>query len=240
MNTHLFILDFAILNKPVKETIQIIQNIVIEERLATRNEGSNHNNFLHELRNNLLNISEEKHLVYITYLGSYLEIITKNLELQENMIAKVCDFEKYSNRIFIQMAFDNKIKNINECKGFYANWFKSIRRDHFHFEDFIYDEFEIYSNLNNCLIETQNKSNIDKVKLKWRGQNNQLYSVLRQLKNDYELTDSSYDEIAEFIKQSFTGFENTKKGTIEKELKKKKLLPKPKRIPINLNKNELN
>lgn len=76
------------------------------------------------------------------------------------------------------------------------------------------------------------------VKLQWKGQKNQLYNVLRQLKEDYELIGNSYNDLAEFIKFNVIGFENTKKGTIEKELPKKESLPKPKRIKIEPDKAE--
>jgi hypothetical protein len=70
-------------------------------------------------------------------------------------------------------------------------------------------------------------------KLKWIGAKNQLYNVLRQLKNEYGLITNSYNELADFLMEHVTGFENTKKETIEKELKKKQPLPKSKRININ-------
>jgi hypothetical protein len=69
-------------------------------------------------------------------------------------------------------------------------------------------------------------------KIKWTGQKNQLYSVIRQLKIDHELIKNSFNELAEFIISNFTGFENTKKETVEKELKKNSQLPKNKRIKI--------
>jgi hypothetical protein len=74
---------------------------------------------------------------------------------------------------------------------------------------------------------------LPKVKLQWRLQKNQLYAVLRQLKNEYEAIGNSYNELAEFIKQSVIGFEETSKETIEKELKKTTPLPKNKRIKLN-------
>lgn len=69
-------------------------------------------------------------------------------------------------------------------------------------------------------------------KLIWKGQNNQLYSVLRQLKDKHELIGNSYESLAEFLIRNVTGFENTKNSTIETELKRNKDLPKPKRINI--------
>ena len=73
------------------------------------------------------------------------------------------------------------------------------------------------------------------IKLKWNGQKNQLYAVLRQLKNDYELIDNSYSVLADFIKQSVVGFEDTSRDTIDKELKKERKLPKQRRVNIEPN-----
>ncbi|XVJ66862.1 MAG: hypothetical protein HEQ40_12110 [Lacibacter sp.] len=74
-------------------------------------------------------------------------------------------------------------------------------------------------------------------KLIWNGQKNQLYSILRQLKEltykDNPLLSNSYNSLAEFVKQNVSGFEKTKKGSIEKEITKPKPLPKNKRIEIS-------
>lgn len=83
------------------------------------------------------------------------------------------------------------------------------------------------------LTDKMNKSeNTTIIKIKWKGQKNQLYSVLRQLKNEHELISNSYNELADFIKLYVTGFESTSKETIEKELKKNNTLPKAKRVKI--------
>jgi hypothetical protein len=71
----------------------------------------------------------------------------------------------------------------------------------------------------------------NKIKLQWIGQKNQIYNVLRQLK-DYDLIANSYNSLADFLIQNVTGFEDTKKETIETEFKRNKDLPKPKRIKI--------
>lgn len=69
-------------------------------------------------------------------------------------------------------------------------------------------------------------------KLKWSGQKNQLYEVLRKLKEDGFIL-NSYNELADFLIQCVIPFQNTSKETIEKELKKKKPLPKNKRVNIS-------
>lgn len=78
------------------------------------------------------------------------------------------------------------------------------------------------------------------IKLNWKGQKNQLYYVIRQLKIDHEMLDESYDDLAKFIKQSFSFFSNTKVSTIAKELKKdtnlSENLSKKKRLNTKLNK----
>lgn len=76
--------------------------------------------------------------------------------------------------------------------------------------------------------------------LKWKGQRNQLYSVIRQLKLEYQMFDETYEELAKFLKQSFSFFNDTKLSTILKELSKDHTLPenlaKNKRMPVNPNK----
>jgi hypothetical protein len=84
------------------------------------------------------------------------------------------------------------------------------------------------------------KSKEHSIKLNWTLQKNQLYYVFRQLKNEHSAISMSYDDIAEFIKENIVGFETTKKGTIEKELKKDLddtlNFPKNKRIKVKIEK----
>lgn len=80
---------------------------------------------------------------------------------------------------------------------------------------------------------TLDQSKSPHIKLKWTGQKNQLYAILRQLKNEYEMLNNSYNELADFIKLYVVGFENTSKETIEKELKKNTVLPKAKRVKLD-------
>lgn len=73
------------------------------------------------------------------------------------------------------------------------------------------------------------------MKLQWNGNKNQLYWLFRELKNlankkKQPIISNSYDEIATFIVQHFTGFENANLPTITKELKSNK---KPKKA-INI------
>lgn len=86
------------------------------------------------------------------------------------------------------------------------------------------------------------KSKEHSLKLNWTLQKNQLYYVFRQLKNEHSAISMSYDDIAEFIKENIVGFETTKKGTIEKELKKDLddtlNFPKNKRIKVKIEKDK--
>ena len=72
---------------------------------------------------------------------------------------------------------------------------------------------------------TANKS----IKIRWEGTQSQLYYEFRVLKEN-ELILNNYDEIAEFIKENFTGFEKTSLNTIRTEIKRKINIVKPKRI----------
>jgi hypothetical protein len=86
------------------------------------------------------------------------------------------------------------------------------------------------------------KSKEHSIKLNWTLQKNQLYYVFRQLKNEHSAISMSFDDIAEFIKENIVGFETTKKGTIEKELKKDLddtlNFPKNKRIKVKIEKDK--
>lgn len=71
------------------------------------------------------------------------------------------------------------------------------------------------------------------IKLKWNGNKNQLYSVIRQLKIDHEKLTDSNEVLAKFIKQSFISFSSTQLSTILKELSKNKKLPHRNRISVD-------
>lgn len=107
---------------------------------------------------------------------------------------------------------------------------------------FAFDLDELYKTINNKLVGfeqsggSQTASTQPNNKLKWLGSNVQLYHVLRQLKNDHEVIGNSYNSLADFLINYVTGFENTSKETIEKELKKKYIPPKNKRIIVDPNK----
>lgn len=70
------------------------------------------------------------------------------------------------------------------------------------------------------------------LKLKWQGQKNQLYDVIRALKSK-GLIGNSYEELAVFIKQNIDLFQNTALSTIQKEIGKNKRPPKSKRINLD-------
>lgn len=68
-------------------------------------------------------------------------------------------------------------------------------------------------------------ANQQSVKLQWNGTAKTLYDVFRQLKNHHlpngeALLEESYDQIARFIQQSFTGFDSVATSTIRGELTK--------------------
>lgn len=68
-------------------------------------------------------------------------------------------------------------------------------------------------------------------KIRWAGNNNQLYDIIRQLKNRDLILNSNH-EIAGFLKYTFNVFENVSISTIEKELGREHNLPKAKRIDL--------
>lgn len=84
------------------------------------------------------------------------------------------------------------------------------------------------------------------VKLKWNGQKNALTDMFRQLKNivnskNEPLISASYEDIALFIKEGFTDFENTELSTILGQLKRAELIKKTdKRVVIECNTTDIN
>ncbi|HEV7329983.1 MAG TPA: hypothetical protein VGN63_02990 [Flavisolibacter sp.] len=70
------------------------------------------------------------------------------------------------------------------------------------------------------------------IKLKWKGQKNQLYDVLRILKGKGMLL-NSYEDLAAFLKQHVDIFAETNLSTILKEIGKDKRPPKGRRIEID-------
>jgi hypothetical protein len=82
-------------------------------------------------------------------------------------------------------------------------------------------------------IGTSENETFDKsIKLKWQGQKNQLYDVIRTLKSK-GLIGNSYEELAVFIRQNIDSFQNTALSTIQKEVGKNKRPPKAKRINLD-------
>ena len=69
-------------------------------------------------------------------------------------------------------------------------------------------------------------------KLKWKGQKNQLYEVLRILK-EKDLLTGSYEDLALFIKTHVEGFADTALSTIVKQLARPQNLPKDRRINLD-------
>lgn len=83
-------------------------------------------------------------------------------------------------------------------------------------------------------------TNNEILQLKWKGQKNQLYSLIRQIKLEHQMLDETYEDLAIFLKQSFSFFNETKLSTILKELNKDHTLPenlaKKKRMQVDPNK----
>jgi hypothetical protein len=87
----------------------------------------------------------------------------------------------------------------------------------------------------NSALEEVTESPKGIVVLRWTGQKNQLYHVLRTLKGQDLLT-NSYEDLAVFLKWNVDVFKNTSIATINKELGKSKSLPKNRRIDLGLKK----
>jgi hypothetical protein len=73
------------------------------------------------------------------------------------------------------------------------------------------------------------------VKLIWKGQKNQLYDVLRQLKRE-DLIGNSYEELATFLREHVNIFRDTMLSTVTKEIGKEKRPPKARRVNLQIDK----
>jgi len=142
----------------------------------------------------------------------------ENVMLSEVMTEEV--FKSFEGLYIFQFGIKYENTSIYKIDAFILKYF-------LHLKDYIIE------------VKGQNNftSNQQNVKLIWKGQKNQLYNVLRQLKN-LDLIGNSYNNLADFLIENVSGFENTSKETIEKEIKKIKDLPKPKRINIDANRED--
>lgn len=93
---------------------------------------------------------------------------------------------------------------------------------------------EFYSKFNSKVGEVDIKETSHLIKIKWDGQKNQLYDVIRQLKEEKKLIVSSYTDLAVFLKHNFETFENTQLNTILTELQRGKRPPKSRRVDIDI------
>ena len=71
------------------------------------------------------------------------------------------------------------------------------------------------------------------VLIKWDGNNNQLYDVIRQLKKR-GLIISSYADLAIFLKKNIDKLEHTALSTIQKELERGQRPTKARRVNLDL------
>ncbi len=143
----------------------------------------------------------------------------QGLEVKENQIDWKNTFFYYKEG-FLEHPFPIAWHG-EKYKQFTINKFEEIKNG-----------FEDFTKMTSTIIKTNSTQQSNLIKLNWKGQKNQIYQVLRELK-EQELITNTYNELADFLIQNVIPFQNTKKETIEKELKKKKPLPKNKRVRIS-------
>jgi hypothetical protein len=177
-----------------------------------------------ELLLNKFRIYREANPRFIHFVNSTILNIQSIIEIQ------TAEFVK-------QWLLDNPEKNFEDAPPKKSFWFNNghlkVSINKKMIQNLIegFKDFEEETNKSKHPIEILPEKN-RVIKLKWTGNKNQLYSVIRQLKNDYELITNSYNELADFLIANVTGFENTKKETVEKEIKKDQPLPKERRVNI--------
>lgn len=195
---------------------------------------------IEELRINLSDIRGQSIPVYFYELDKKIENYhnykmsgnPKNYPRLENHLGDKNIDEEFS-ELFKKLPNNDKLIEIDKING-------GIKV--FYYRENNIKRKEIIDELRNeiKIIETSyfvKSQNIKSNKLIWKGKKNQLYNVLRQLKN-LDLIGNSYNNLADFLIDNVSGFEDTSKGTIEKEINKKKELPKPRRINIEPDKED--
>lgn len=199
-----------ILYRAIGLEVSQIVNLFRSEYLTYKEHNPN---FISELGRAIIELEKKFHDTVNNLKGNYYTQDGQIPELEFNLMSFPIG------EIFPNADFDNRNLNYSTVESVSKGWV----------------EFkETVENSDTTISKDSNST----VKIKWEGQKNQLYSVIRQLKNDYSLITNSYDELAEFIVNNFYGFTPSNRRTVETELKKEQNLPKRKRVKINPDKED--
>lgn len=212
-----------------------------------------------EMATDVFNVINEDGILDDFDLGEFIHIAFHDYNLQDeefkkNLLLGLFYETNVSNYIEGEIAFYRKkyegIKPLD--KIYYNDNGEKLNSEHAtqneflnQIQQFIYDFYSVFfasikaryysengDNKNSVINILDEKKDNEKLKLKWSGQKNQLYNVLRQLK-DRGLILNSYNNLADFLIQNVTGFEETKKETITKEIQRNIPIPKSKRFTVD-------
>lgn len=204
------------------------------ESLYKEHQQDNTTDFFDRLKEVILDLKNQFEVQKDRYIKDKEEM----KEMQKGLIARGTNFAKPTIDSFQNLDWNKIHFYYNNGKIRIAEIRNSVTIYEFDIRNLLrgIEEFDSYLKSNSNQ-EIQKNNNI---KLNWVLQKNQLYYVFRQLKNEHNAISMSYDDIAQFIKENVVGFETTKKGTIEKELKKDLNdtlnFPKIKRIKVKIDK----
>ncbi|TDW96186.1 protein kinase family protein [Dinghuibacter silviterrae] len=109
---------------------------------------------------------------------------------------------------------------------------KQISEGYAYTHHIVYLEKKLSNITNKLSVKRQTAPEPEVKKLKWKGQKNQLYYVLRLLKNK-DLIANSYEELSVFLQTNVDVFKDTSLSTITKQLARPQKLPKARRIDLD-------
>ena len=169
--------------------------------------------------------NKDKNIDFINQLSNRVYLFESVINKHQEFIlmAKIdSDNFDYFNHVYPHLSYTDKAKKLRYSD--LINITDGLKLFISRAEDNLPDNEELIIN-KKIKERTANKS----IKIRWEGTQSQLYYEFRVLKEN-ELILNNYDEIAEFIKENFTGFEKTSLNTIRTEIKRKINIVKPKRI----------
>lgn len=183
---------------------------------------------------------------YLDNLSHPLNLQNLNTYNENGEIVSKADLKRYINEFSMELC-RSKFSLAPEMKSYltyhYLNSedkeaFLEILKHNILTSDYVVRKPRVGVIVNEWIDENITKNSESKqfkplVKIKWSGQKNQLFDVLRTLKEEKKLIDSSYADLAVFLKQNFEGFENTALNTIQTELQRGKRPPKSKRVNLD-------
>ncbi len=190
-----------------------------------------------EIKYNLIELDDRNSEKYLFHLLS-------EVSDEVHTIRVACQFDVWSE----ELEMVNRIINKKEAPKADFSLQKYLREETI-FRSLFSSAIDIVFHLENMLEYIKNQlypeeitikkaSDSKTVKLKWKGTQTVLFSVLRQLKTKYNddgspLIENSFDSLAQFLINNIEGYESLEVGTLAKNMAKN-IEPKKNKINIDL------